>query len=449
MTDNEEKFENFARQIKFDDTPNYEHRDKLEKDLLFALQKQQRRQHKPFLQIWRPIMKTRIVKLAAAILLIAALVITLLEKSTPTAYAIEQTVEAFKNVRFLHLISCDQGGQIEDERWIELGLDGRQVRYRQEKPPVWLDIEDGKTTAVYYKDKQTVVLYDGREKQYQWIGDLGSFLENLRQKGEIIAENVNYKGQISHLVLWPMMNAQCYIDPATKLPIAIGTTHLSYEQPPPGTFEITIPENYTVIDKRLGAEAASEPNWLAADTIAGQRFAMARHALAAGDYATAAELFEYVVQIQPGRNWAWFWLGSSYYALGQYDLAIAKYSKIFGMMGGPPYLCYARGLAYYQKGALNEAKQDFAKALPWMIQALRERSAAVMFEYADDPLLRDGRRQPTEQQILTNMINRLREVTGGNFGYDSDASAEENEQAITAWENWWAEHAADYNAEAP
>jgi hypothetical protein len=35
------------------------------------------------------------------------------------------------------------------------------------------------------------------------------------------------------------------------------------------------------------------------------------------------------------------------------------------------------------------------------------------------------------------MINRLRTMTGQNFGYDPYASAEENEQAIVAWEDWF------------
>jgi len=388
----------------------------------------------------RRLFMNRFTKLAtaAAIIIAVVLSLTILDKSLPTAYAIEQTIDAFKNVRFLHLIRRDEAGQIEDERWIELGLHGRQVRYRQDnKPRNWLAVEDGKTTAVYYKDKNTVVLYSNKDKQYQWIGDLGLFLENLRQEGEIIEENSDYNGRPAHIVLWPMMNAECYVDPQTKLPIAIGDTKMSYEEPPPGTFEITIPKGYAVVDKRPGAEPTDEPDWLNDKQVADKYFRQARYALAAGEYAKAAELFDYVVEKQPGRNWAWYWLGRAYYELGEYDLAIQKFSKVLGMMGKVPYCNYARGLAYGQKGMDDAAKEDLAKALPWMIQALREPTAAAMFEYADDPRLRDGGIRPTEQQILTRMVNRLRIVTGQNFGYDPNASAEENEQAIAAWEDWF------------
>ena len=60
MNDNEKKFENFVRQIKFDDTPDHEHRDRLEKDLLLALTKKQTRQEKPILEIWRTVIQPEI-----------------------------------------------------------------------------------------------------------------------------------------------------------------------------------------------------------------------------------------------------------------------------------------------------------------------------------------------------------------------------------------------------
>ena len=198
----------------------------------FNLQSRQSSEPVGQFDLWRTIMKSKMTKISVAVGIIIAVLlsITLLDKSVTTAYAIEQTIEAFKNVRFLHLVRLDDTGQIEDERWIELGMDGRQVRYRQ-KNSDWLDIEDGKTTAVYHKDKSTVVLYNGKDKQYQWIGELGLFLENLRKEGKVIEENAEYNGLRAHIVLWPMMNSECYIDPQTKLPIAIGNTQLSYEQP--------------------------------------------------------------------------------------------------------------------------------------------------------------------------------------------------------------------------
>ena len=414
------------------DTTNAEMDERVLRDVSQALEDSNRR------NVWRIIMKSKITKLAtaAAVILAVVLTITVLDKAVAPAYALEQTVEALSNVRFLHLVRCDEAGYLADERWIELGLDGKQVRYRQDTPPNFLAVEDSESTAVYHKDKNAVVLYDRKDKQYQWIGSLGLFLENLRQEGKIIEENADYKGQPAHRVLWPMMNAECYVNPETKLPIAIGSTKLSYEQPPPGVFEITIPEGFAVIDKRPGAAPTDEPDWLNDQQVADKYFRQARYALVSGDYGKATELFEYVVEKQPGRNWAWFWLGKTYYERGEYNLAVEKFSKVIEMMGGT-YAFYARGLAYAQNDMEDASRKDLEKALPWMIRTLRQPTAAAMFEYADDPRLRDGGIRPTEQQILVRMINRLRIVTGQNFGYDPLASAEENEQAIAVWEDWF------------
>jgi len=104
---------------------------------------------------------------------------------------------------------------------------------------------------------------------------------------------------------------------------------------------------------------------------------------------------------------------------------------------------FARALAYQAKGMTDMAKLDFEKVLPKMIQALRSTKAAGSFDLADDPLiLADGMREgchegPTAEESLAMMINRLRIVTGQNFGYDPYATAEENEQAIAAWEEWF------------
>jgi hypothetical protein len=73
MNDNEREFENFVREIKFDDTPDSGHRDKLEQELLSTIAKQPRQKSQP-LRIWRTIMKSRIRKLVAAVVVIAALI---------------------------------------------------------------------------------------------------------------------------------------------------------------------------------------------------------------------------------------------------------------------------------------------------------------------------------------------------------------------------------------
>ncbi|MHC4259058.1 MAG: hypothetical protein ACYSTF_01405, partial [Planctomycetota bacterium] len=62
MTDNEKQFEDFVRRIKFDDTPDPNHRDRLEQGLLQAMAKQAPRQTK----VWRTTMRNQIARIAAA-----------------------------------------------------------------------------------------------------------------------------------------------------------------------------------------------------------------------------------------------------------------------------------------------------------------------------------------------------------------------------------------------
>ena len=394
-------------------------------------------------------MNSPIAKLAAVVAIVAGVVLSLalVDKAISPAYAFEQTLAAVADVRYIHAVRRDEAGQIDDERWIQVGADGLQVRYRQDNPPNRLIVEDGQTVSVYYKDKNTIVLYDPEEKQYQWIGNLREWLNELAGDGSMtIEQNVDYWGRKAHLVRWLKLNVDCYIDPVTKLPIALMGYEVSYEYPPESTFDTVIADGVEVVDKQPGAEPADEPEWLAAksanEKVASANFRNARLALAAGQYEEAAELFAKVVEVQSGRNWAWFWLGKSHYQLGQHDAAIHEFSKVIEMFADDevvPHYCHlARGLAYAAKGMKYMARQDLDVALPIMIDALRMTEGATLFDYADDSLYRglSESERPSSQQSRAMMVNRLRIVSGQNFGYDPDASAEANEQAIAAWEQW-------------
>lgn len=395
--------------------------------------------------------------MAAAIIIAAVLSITMLDKLAPPAYAIEQTVEALKHVRVMHIVRRDRAGNIEDERWIEIGPDGFQARYRQDTPERnFFVVDDRQTVMVHHPDKNTVVLYDANEKGWTWIYAPGKLFQELAD-GEpnyyTVEENVQYKGQPAHHLRWVLGDTDIYIDPESKLPIAHGDYEISYEDPPEGTFDIVIPDGVMLVDKRPGAEPTPEPEWMIEEKrkeemgeVAQGYFEDARRALAGGDYVKAAELFTKTIEIQP-RNWALFWMGKALYEAGNYDTAIYRLSKAIDMIAEVgwtiPSYHLARGLAYQAKGMIDMALLDIEKALPKMIQALRNTKAANSFDLADDPLrCADGMREgcheaPTKEQSLAMMINRLRIVTGQNFGYDPGTDLEENEQAIAAWEDWY------------
>lgn len=413
------------------------------------------------------------IAVAAAILIAGVLGVVFLSTAGSTAYAIEQTTQALSQVRFMHILHQDRAGNTIDERWIEIGPDGYQARYRQDTPSRhFLVVDDRQTVMVYHtsEDKNTVVLYDPAEQSYTWHYAPGKMFEQLadgQPNYYVVAENVPYRGRLAHHLRSTGLDTDVYIDPGTKLPMACGDYEISYEDPPEGAFEIVIPEGVVVVDKRPGAEPGPEPQWMVQERqkketgeIAQAHFEDGRRALAGGDYDRAVEQLEKTVELRSGRNWAWLWLGKALYAAGDYDAAIYRLSAIIERMAERgttiPSYNYARGLAYEAKGMTDMAQLDLEKVLPKMIQALRNAEAAGSFDLADDPLIAaDGMREgchgsPTAEQSVALMINRLRLVSGQNFGYDPAATPEDNEPAIAAWEAWFddPEHELQFTPDA-
>lgn len=407
-------------------------------------------------------MKSKITKLAAAaVILIAALIsIAILDKSIPSAYALEQTIEAIKKVQFMHVVMQGNDRDEHYEYWIEIASDGAQARYMQNSPKNFI-VDDRKTVFYLNKKRNTVVLYDPNDQSFTWYSNPGKWLAELADSNltPIIEEYVDYKGRSAHLVRHPRTGSKIYVDPETKLPIAYGKHEISYEEPPEGTFDIPpVPEGALFVDKRPGAELTEEPEWMRRkrqreehlDKVGDESrplFREALYKLADGEHERAIELLTRVVEVNPERNWAWHWLGKAYYELGRYEKAIVMYSVF---TRGGTLSCYnlARGRAYRKLGMEAAARQDFKIALEAMLKSLRNTDSmkAKLFDYAEDPLYRyDKERRPGPQERFGKMINRLREVTGENFGYEPSVhTPEEIERVISAWENWWSVHAPEY-----
>lgn len=158
MTDMEKEFENFIRDIRFDDTPDYNHRDKLEQNLLAALNARSRHKTK-ILKIWRIIMKSQITKLAAAAVIIMVAIYgmnAMLDRSATPAYAVEQTIEAFKNVNTVYYVMHFAG--YSTETWARRGRDGKfwMGDYRMQST--------GGMTVVANESKDVTYKYNDIEK---------------------------------------------------------------------------------------------------------------------------------------------------------------------------------------------------------------------------------------------------------------------------------------------
>ena len=109
--------------------------DRLLDDVLNAQEKSQKTESAfTLLKIRRTIMKSPITKLAAAAMMVGAVMLSmhLWDKSTPSAYAFEQTVEAMKGKRSFHIQTYFQQRR-KDEFWAQFDEEGKLVRFRQEE----------------------------------------------------------------------------------------------------------------------------------------------------------------------------------------------------------------------------------------------------------------------------------------------------------------------------
>jgi hypothetical protein len=166
MNDDERKFENLVRGIKFDDTPDHNHRDRLEKDILSALAKQTRQQEYPLIETWRKIMKSKITKLAvaAAIILIAIFSIILLDRSTTPAWAIQEAVEALDRIDALYVSGTVPKSAFKESS--EVILEDKKIPFE-----IWVKAnkertQSGNARFKLYNGKLIGVIYDNTTYSY-------------------------------------------------------------------------------------------------------------------------------------------------------------------------------------------------------------------------------------------------------------------------------------------
>jgi hypothetical protein len=150
--------------------------------------------------IWRTFIKSRITKLAiaAVIIVIAALSITFLDKSVTPAYALEQTIEANRAMRYIHTmyldsshddvakecwLEFDQAGQLKNVRinWSEWMGGGEIVVWNQSKTQIW---QKKQNRLITFNDE----IYTSRIHNMAETDDPRLMVEHLYQrqtKGEI------------------------------------------------------------------------------------------------------------------------------------------------------------------------------------------------------------------------------------------------------------------------
>ena len=224
--------------------------------------------------IWRIIMKSKITKLAATALIIIAVVlaISLWDKSTPTAYAIEQTIEAMRKVTTVHLLgTMVNGGQL--EIWIKVNPE------TGENDHIYLDCPEIEALqlpneAYFYDKKANVVKHLKGGNQLRFDVRFGRFIEDMFEvaksiNGEVDIDYEYDTDRATQVILMAIKldesTLECRIDPETKLPMSMNMKFNGPPQPgqlgqsfdeiyydlplPEGIFEFEIPEGAEVIEE--------------------------------------------------------------------------------------------------------------------------------------------------------------------------------------------------------
>jgi tetratricopeptide (TPR) repeat protein len=87
-----------------------------------------------------------------------------------------------------------------------------------------------------------------------------------------------------------------------------------------------------------------------------------RH-LAHGQFDEAIAAYTKVIELDPGSVLAYSNRGEAYYSIGEYDKAIADYTKAIEMDPEFWLVYYRRGLAYESKGEYEKAASDYEKVI--------------------------------------------------------------------------------------
>ena len=327
MSDKEKQFENFVRDISFDDTPDPNHRDNLELRLLAEMTKQPSRQ----IKTWRIIMKSNIAKLAtaAAIIIIAVLGITVLDKSASTAWAIEDTIKALEDSYSIKIsgVTAISDGKFEADfvLWAKPNEDATETgELRFEIPGHQVTVVAPSGTTYTYKPKQNVVSIT-EYKNFSinpWLGSkffhsVKRFVENWQiSYGE---DGETGKESVFATFLHPHEPTSWWFqfDSETKLPLRFKQwTNSKFEgkpqfyaaeiqynlELPAGIFEFEIPEGAEVV--RLAAkipEYFDDPNvGISAEGLTDEEACLVLvedywRAIIDGDW-------EYLAQLRPIRN---------------------------------------------------------------------------------------------------------------------------------------------------
>lgn len=228
------------------------------------------------ISLWRIIMKSRITKLATAagIGIVILLSLMVWDRSVQPAYAVDQTIEAMRNVEVVHIFGRDWD-DAEVEVWLKANAETGMTDSCSIDERAAARLTVGTPTKTFHFDRKanTVTIIDGSAVM-TWVR-WGRFFEDMRRITERVGGEIHSHGgrdpETQQRVIVLQMTSDAFdiealIDPESKLPIRVyvvrgdqphpllGLKHadrIEYGQPlPEGIFDFEIPEGAQVVRER-------------------------------------------------------------------------------------------------------------------------------------------------------------------------------------------------------
>ncbi|KPL22790.1 MAG: hypothetical protein AMJ75_07380 [Phycisphaerae bacterium SM1_79] len=226
--------------------------------------------------IRRMIVKSRIMKLAAAaavIIVAAVLATSLWDRSTPTAYAIEQTIEAMREITTIHILGTTvDGGQL--DIWVTTDQETGEHDHFYFDSPHSTTVATPGEAYIYDKQANTVTHLIGGHDIRSDVR-FGRFIEDMSDVAKSLDTEIRidfvYDPDRAKEVILLVLEHESHtleskIDPETKLPLSMimkasaqprpghygqSFDEIYYDLPlPEGIFEFVIPEGAEVIEKQ-------------------------------------------------------------------------------------------------------------------------------------------------------------------------------------------------------
>jgi len=176
-----------------------------------------------WIDVWRIIMKTKMTSIAVAAVIVLAVIIsmTMFDNSMPSAYAIEQTIQASHSVQYLHIRTITFSHEDEPvEFWVEFALNGQPENMRLNLPD-WMAPGGGPREVIWkdnkvqewLKEKNTLIAKDDEASANQVL----KMIENLDPKLAVTRlQEKQEQGKVELEIIEPTDKAEPIIVTATS-----------------------------------------------------------------------------------------------------------------------------------------------------------------------------------------------------------------------------------------